>query len=208
MKHWKKYKATEYFSDLQIPETWDTIEDFVEWYMQSKMPLMIPWDAEVIRTDDATAICIFKKPPYMIELYLIHPGMSIPYHAHPDMEVITMSLGGGSMAPKNEVNTSVVWGETANKLNSNEYHGGETFIRVGNGYSLLAFEKWLDPEYMISAAIQWKGQSAGPIQEKLVTDRFAKKYNKDVTIKPGFIDISKPSINDNTDNEDTGNTTE
>ena len=189
----KLYPSEKYFQDLIVPDTWATLEDFKEWFMQSKMPMQVPWNAEVIRTDDATALCIFRKPPYMIELYLIHPNMSIPRHAHPDMEVITMVLGGGSMHPKTSINTGRNWGETAPKLEPGQEHGGETFTKVGNGYALLAFEKWLDTSHMISAAVQWKGESAGPIQEQMVRDRFASKYNKEVLVKPGYIDISQPN---------------
>lgn len=193
------YNSTEYYKDLVIPESWDSLEEFVSWYMDSKMPLMIPWDAEVIRSDDATAICIFRKPPYMIELYLIFPEQVIPYHSHPKMEVITMSLGGGSMSPKTGVNTSKSWGNLDPLLKPGEYHGADTLPMVGNGHALLAFEKWLDPEdKMTSAAIQWKGKSAGPVQEKTVIDRYAKRFNKSVLVKPGYIDITQPAESDQT----------
>ena len=59
---WKKISPLEYFKEVTIPDSWETIEDFTNWYLAQRMPLMIPWDAEVIRTDDATAICIFRKP--------------------------------------------------------------------------------------------------------------------------------------------------
>ena len=187
------YNPVDYFKNLTIPDTWDTLEDFVKWYMEdAKMPLMVPWDAEVIRSDDATAICIFRKPPYMIELYLIHPAMVIPYHAHPNMEVITMTLGGGSMSPKTDANTGRNWGVVHPILQPGEYHGGETFPMAGNGHALLAFEKWLDGTEMTSAAIQWRGVSAGPIQEKTVVDRYIKRFNRSALVKPGFIDITQP----------------
>lgn len=189
----KTFEPTEYFQDLVVPESWDTLEDFVDWYMASKMPIQIPWNSEVVRTDDATAICLFRKPPYMIELYLIHPYMTIPYHCHPDMEVITMSMGGGSMFPRTSVNTSKNWGQASEKLMPGQYHGGEGFTKIGNGYALLAFEKWLDTSHMISAAVQWKGASAGPIHEKMVTDRYVNRFDKNILIKPGYIDITAPN---------------
>lgn len=184
---WKKFNSSEFFKDLHIPEDWDTLEDFVNWFMESKIPIMIPWNATVIRSDDAVAICIFRKGQYQVEFYLEYPEMYIRRHAHPRMEVITMDLGGGGMSPRNENNTSRVWGDAYTKLPAGEFHGGDTGSILSNGFCTLAFQKWEDPTEMTSAAIQWKGEIQGPIQEELI-----KRNKKNVHILPDYADISLP----------------
>lgn len=67
-----------YYDNYVIPDDWDTLEDFVTWFTESKFPVVIPWDAEVRRTDDATTICLFRKGRYQVEIYLIYPGWVIP----------------------------------------------------------------------------------------------------------------------------------
>lgn len=189
---WKQYDSTEFFNGVVIPDDWDTLEDFVDWYMESKTPMMIPYNAEVIRSDDAVAICLFRKGKYQVEFYLEYPRMYIRKHAHPRMEVITMELGGGGLSPRQDNNTSKVWGTTRKKLMPGEYHGGDSATILSNGFCTLAFQKWENPEEMSSAAIHWKGDLQGPIQAKLIKDHLP-----DAVVKGDYADVSGsiPDIN-------------
>ena len=170
---WKQFNATDFFKNLYIPDDWDNLESFVEWYMESKIPIMIPWDANVIRSDDAVAICIFKKGNYQVEFYLEYPEMYIRKHAHPRMEVIVMDIGGGGLTPRqNESNVSMLWGRAYQKLNPGDYHGGDTSSILSNGFVTLAFQRWENQEEMTSAAILWKGELQGPLQAKLIKEHY------------------------------------
>jgi hypothetical protein len=182
---WKSIPPEQYFKSLIIPESWNTIEEFVDWYMTSRMPLMIPWDAKIIQTDDATAISIFKKPPYQIEMYLIYSNKIVPQHAHPNMEVITMMLGGGKNTTKSITGVSSSWGLISENLKNGETHGGATREFSNGEYAILSFEKWPDNVEITSAAINWKGNTAGPIQEELI-----KLNNPTAFVKSGYADVS------------------
>lgn len=185
-KIWKQFSATDFFANLDIPEDWDSLEDFVDWYMGSKIPLIIPWNAEVIRSDDAVAICIFRKGNYQVEFYLEYPEMYIRKHAHPRMEVIVMDLGGGSTTPKqNDIDVSRLWGRAYEKLSPGEYHGGDSGSLISGGFVTLAFQRWENPEEMTSAAIQWKGEIQGPLQSKLIKEHFP-----NASIEDNYVDIS------------------
>lgn len=183
-KVWKQWDSSKYFANINIPDDWATIEDFVEWYVDSRMPMMIPYNAEVIRSDDACAVCVFRKGQYQVEFYLEYPEMYIRKHAHPRMEVITMQLGGGSLSPAQENGTSVVWGQAAPNLMPGQYHGGESGPVIGNGFVTLAFQKWQNPEEMTSAAIHWKGELQGPIQAKLIKD-----HQPDALVESDYADV-------------------
>lgn len=185
---WKKIDPKDYFSHIKIPDDWDTLENFVDWYLDSKMPMMIPFNAEVIRSDDACAVCIFRKGNYQVEFYLEYPEMWIRKHAHPRMDVIVMQLGGGYTGPKDTHGVSKTWGDLAVNLKAGEYHGGDTVVQVNDGFVTLAFQRWEDPEEMTSAAIQWKGELQGPIQEELI-----KRNKKNVHVRPGYADVSLPN---------------
>jgi hypothetical protein len=181
-----KWPITIQYPNLEIPEDWDTLEDFVEWYMNTGKPICVPWDAPVIRTDDATAIQIFKHKRYMVEMYLIHPFKAIPTHCHPGMEVITVSIGGGKIMGDSALyGTSYKCGLTSPKLLSGEYHGGKP-TENGLGFMILSFEKWITDAPMISAAIQWKGDTAGPIHDNLI-----KFIYPDASIGPNKADITR-----------------
>lgn len=182
---WKKINPNEFFSHITIPEDWDSLENFVDWYIENKMPLMIPFDAEIIRSDDACAVCIFKKGNYQVEFYLEYPEMWIREHCHPRMEVIVMHLGGGSGAPKDEYSVSKTWGTTSKKLLPGEYHGGVTSTMTMNGFITLAFQRWENPEEMSSAAVQWKGEIQGPVQRELI-----KHKKKNALITDTYADVT------------------
>lgn len=185
-KVWKQWDSAKYFANINIPDDWSSLEDFVEWYLDARMPMMIPYNAEVIRSDDACAICVFRKGQYQVEFYLEYPEMYIRKHSHPRMEVITMRLGGGSLSPPQSNGTSTVWGAAAPNLKPGQFHGGEPGPIIGDGFITLAFQKWEIPEEMTSAAVQWVGELQGPIQEKLI-----KRYYPDALTSPGYIDITK-----------------
>lgn len=167
----KKYDYDEYFSNLEVPETWETLEDFVDWYMRSKMPLRIPADSIISVTDNATAITTFKHKNYQVEMYIIHPASTIDFHYHPDMEVIQMLVGdtNGSLEK---------WGGAGVKTKPKMGHGNPE-DQAGNGLVLMVFEKWLNNAPITSAAIQWKGPVPGPKQEALIT-----KYYPNAVVRP------------------------
>ena len=178
-----QYSASEYFASISIPETWASLEEFIEWYMNAKMPMIVPWDAKVMRTDDATAISIFRHYPYQVELYLIHPNQTIPVHSHPDMEVITMVLGGGKLyKPGEYLNCGKEWGKLTEKLVFPDEHGGK-FTDSADGYVLLSFEKWLNNKNISSASVQWKGHTAGPVHDQLIM-----KHDPSSLIESGYAD--------------------
>lgn len=184
-KIWKKIDSEEYFNNIKIPNTWKTLEDFVNWYLDCRMPMMIPWDSEVIVTDDAAAISLFRKHPYQVELYLIHPKKFVPRHAHPELEVITMYLDGGKSSKPNKLRIGSNWGLLYDKISNDETHGGTTSTQFSQGYCLIAFEKWPENLNITSAAVQWRGELAGPIQEKLI-----KKYYPHAQIDNNFADVT------------------
>ena len=189
-KYWKVIDPSVYFENIVIPDDWKTLEDFVDWYLDARMPFMVPHNAEVIRSDDAVAICIFKKSHYQVEFYLEFPHMDIPRHSHPDMEVIIMDLGGGSASPRHKIGLSTNWGLVEKKILSGNEHGGSTTGIISKGKCFLAFQRWDNIKEMSSAAIQWKGTTAGPVQEQLIRDN-----KKHAFVESGYADVSKVSSN-------------
>jgi len=153
----KKYRVEDIYKDLVIPDTWDTLEEFVEWYMTvARMPILVPHESEVIQSDDAAAICIFKKGAYQVEFYLQYPKLEILEHSHPDMEVIIVDLAGGNQGEKSFFGVSSRWGNTFSKLNNGDYHSSQKFEHANGGIT-LAFQKWINSDKQFSAASNWKG---------------------------------------------------
>lgn len=188
---WKQINAEDYFKQVEIPDDWASLEDFVDWYCGQRMPMMIPWNADVIRSDDAVAICLFRKGHYQVEFYIEYPNMYIYKHSHPRMEVITMTMGGGGTWKPNEdstTNTSHVWGALTSKLTNGNYHGGDSQSGTGNGFVILAFQRWENPEEMTSAAVQWKGELQGTWQAELIKKHYPDAY---VNVDKNYADVTR-----------------
>jgi hypothetical protein len=162
------------YPNLVIPETWPNVDEFADWWLRSGMPIMFQEKAEVFLSDDATAIALFRKDRFQVELYLIHPHPTVPVHEHPDVEVIKIRLDGRK------------YPYLSNTLHNGEAHGaGMRLEAEERGYPLLAIQHWLTREPSTIASM-WKGETVGPLQESLI-----KRFNPDAFVKSGYADITK-----------------
>ena len=157
----KQYNFEDYFSSLTIPETWDTLEDFLEWFMDSRMPWIIPEDSEVYVTDNASSIILFRHDLYQVELYINYPKTKAPLHGHPGMDLITMQVG--RMNP-------IQWAHSSKVLTSGKRHSANFASEKGTVF--LTFEKWIPGIPMTSASVNWSGRTVGPVHEKLIKRHF------------------------------------
>lgn len=175
-----------FFGHIDIPSGWESIEAFADWYMGRGAPLMVPWDAEVIASDDATAVCLFRKAPFQVELYLVHPNIAVPVHSHPGMEALVIRLGGGCLGERLDNGLSSEWGMNCGKTKEDQTHGGRGLGFSPKGYAMLTFQKWPDGVPLTSAAVHWKGDTAGPKQDAII-----KRHHPQAIAVPGFADISR-----------------
>lgn len=161
-------------SELNIPDTWDNVQEFAEWWMRSGMPMMFPPNPEVFLSDDATAISIFRKGRFQVEMYLIHPQPKVPEHEHPGVEVIKMSLTHREMPIMSNV------------LKDGESHGAGVRVEGESiGFPLIAFQHWLTREPTTIASM-WKGKTVGPLQEALI-----KRFNPNAYVIDGYADVTR-----------------
>jgi hypothetical protein len=166
----KIWNQQEYFSHIEIPETWKDVTEFADWYMSVKMPLMLPVGSPVYVTNNATAFVMFKKGQYQVEMYIVYGKSMTSNHSHPGMDVITMQIGN--------MNSSI-WGMYSPVLESGQSHSAD--FTGADGAVFLTFEKWEDESLMSSASVNWNGQTSGPIHDELI-----KKYRPDIFVEDGY----------------------
>jgi hypothetical protein len=177
----------DYYMGIKIPESWNTLEDFFNWFiLDAKMPLMIPWNANIIRGDDFTAISIFRRGQYQVELYLEHPALYIRPHCHPNVETITMQLGGGEQFPSQEnYNMSTRWGTIDWKRPAGLMHGDDPSGERFAGCCLLSFQKWIHNEPVTSVATHWKGTTSGMLHDSIIREQYPAMF-----VQNGYADVS------------------
>jgi hypothetical protein len=162
------------YANLIIPETWNDVKEFADWWIAIGMPIMFPKNSEVFLSDDATAICLFRKDKFQVELYLIHPQPFVPAHEHPGVEVIKMRLGNRDIPMMSDV------------LKDGHSHGaGFRLEGEDKGFPLIAFQHWLEGEPSTIAS-KWKGPTAGPMHDSLI-----KRFNPTAHVTAGYADITK-----------------
>ena len=165
------------YPNLTVPDTWSNVEEFANWWISSGMPILIPEDAEVFLSDDATAVSLFRKGRFQVELYLIHPHPKVPVHGHPDVEVIKVRLSGRKRPYLSNV-----------LRNGGEHGAGMRLESEEKGYPLLAIQHWLSKEPTTIASM-WKGKTVGPLQDELI-----KRFNPDAHVADGYADTTSGTI--------------
>jgi len=161
----KKYNFEDYKSKFIIPETWDSLDEFIEWYMTSGMPFMMPIGSEVYRTENATSIIMFRQGRYQVELYVNDPLSIVSEHAHPDMDLIIIPVGR-----MYENGWSHAWGRTSELLKAGDTHDGN--FNNPKGTVFLTFEHWKEGVEMTSASANWSGPTVGTQHDALILKHY------------------------------------
>ena len=160
-------------SSVDVPETWASLEDFANWYLDQRLPYQIPANAELFRTDDASALCVFRHGQFQVELYFIDDVFRVKAHAHPGVEVLQLSM----------VSPGLPFGSPMNHIRSGEFHGGRG--RPDDPSlpgSILAFERWDEGLPPTTVAARWHGPLVGPLHRAIVT-----RFYPDAKIVDGYV---------------------
>lgn len=167
-----------YISYLNIPDNWNTVEEYANWYMNSKIPIHIPADSEVYRTEFSTSIIVFRHKNFQTELYLTMPNATAK-HAHPGINITQCQIGA--------MNVHGLLGHLSPTLYSGEYHEPH-FENCKNGAVFLAHQHWQNACIkMCSATVVWKGRTDGPEHIKLI-----QKYKPNVFVDVNnYVDITR-----------------
>lgn len=160
---------------ISIPDSWDTVEEFCDWYITNGMPINFPKNVEIFSTDDATSVCLFRKGQFQVELYLISPNPNVPIHEHPNVEAIEVRLDN---------TTDTIYGEVLRKGHS---HGpGIRMMAEERGFPLISVQKWLDGISPTTISTRWKGKTVGPKHDELI-----KRFYPETLVLNGYADVTK-----------------
>lgn len=164
---------------IQIPDTWESVEEFCNWYLDNNLPIYYDKPPEIFLSDDATAFCMFKKGQYQVEMYLIHPVPNVNLHEHPGVQVIKVRI--------NNAENGQMSCDTSETLQNGKAHGGGFIPEAASiGFPLLAIQKWDDGIEPTTVAAQWRGRTVGPLQEALI-----KRFHPTSLVISGYADVTK-----------------
>lgn len=158
---------------------WETVEEFAEWYKENGFPFLPPQDNAIFRTNNASAVVLYRKGQFQAELYIGDPSCTTPEHSHPGVESIIMYISGDGETTinskaiidpkpywdmKNLDGSSVLFKQSL-RLNPEDTHGLTTGPR---GFAFFSIEKWPDGIDPSSVAAHWEGETTGDIHDAAI----------------------------------------
>lgn len=158
---------------------WNTVEEFAKWYEDEGFPIRPPQHNSIFRTNNASAVVLYREGQFQAEMYIGDPNSLTPEHSHPGIESIIVYLSGEGSTSVNEkeianpaphfnaVNpdgTSVLFKQKV-RIHPNDTHGLMTY---GKGFAFYSIEKWPEGVTPTSVTVHWHGETTGNIHDKVV----------------------------------------
>ena len=158
---------------------WNTVEEFAQWYEEQGFPIRPPQQNSIFRTNNASAVVLYREGQFQVEMYIGDPNTLTPEHSHPGVESMIMYLSGEGSTTVNSkevadprpyfnmINpdgTSVLFKQKL-RLNPADSHGLKTYDR---GFAFFSIEKWPDGVDLTSVAAHWEGETTGDIHNKII----------------------------------------
>jgi len=159
---------------------WNTVEQFAKWYEENNFPIRPPQNNAIFRTNNASALVLFREGQFQVELYIGDPNSITPEHSHPGVKSIIMFLSGegnttvnGNFVADptpyfnkvNEDGTSILFKQKIT-VDPNDTHGLTTYNR---GFAFLSIEQWPEELKPSSVTLHWEGETTGDIHASLIT---------------------------------------
>lgn len=176
----KKLQAK--LDSINIPNTWDSLKDFAQWYIENNYPIRVPENARVYPTDVSYSCCVFRQDVYQVEIYLAKPNFSSSKHTHP-FEQLIIFLGGHLSGANQNSQTIGSLGEPITSASSStiphkQFGRVSSILTPGNwhsisghdqGFIFFNLQRWSDAKQMTSAVVEYNGDSLGTIHDSIKT---------------------------------------
>ena len=158
---------------------WNTVEEFAQWYEEQGFPIRPPQHNSIFRTNNASAVVLFREGQFQVEMYIGDANSVTPEHNHPEVESIIMYLSGEGSTTVNSKEvadptpyfnmtnpdgTSVLFKQRL-RVNPTDTHGLRTYNR---GFAFFSIEKWPDGIQPTSVAAHWEGETTGSIHDTII----------------------------------------
>lgn len=165
---------------LQIPKTWENLEQFALWYKRNNFPIRPPADGRTYATEQTFSWVVFRQGRFQAEMYFAKPNTISTKHSHPFDQIIIF-LGGKMSGSRGTEGWSTLgdkdtlpegynmdlpgpdYGKIGRKLNSGEWHLLEAF---DSGFCFIVCQDWGDISPS-SAIVAYDGPAFGEEHKNL-----------------------------------------
>ena len=155
---------------------WSNVTEFKQWWLKSR-PLRPPFDQASFITDLAYSLCLYRGGAFQIELYILKPDSTAPFHSHPGVDSTFIYLGGNlefgledgtfpdlsEFQKAKENGAHMLLGKSADAPDG-MLHSVRTFKEGG---AFLSFEHWKEKE-PDSVVLNWTGEPDGKVHAQVL----------------------------------------
>ena len=153
---------------MNIPDTWQTLQEFTNWYRDNNYPIRVPDNVQIYPTDVSYSVCVFRQDVYQVEMYIAKPEFMSTKHSHPFEQQIIF-LGGELWGNRQNGRLQILNSKDKNRIGDvlpmNNWH------QVGSGSQGFVFfncQKWPSRESMTSAVVEYNGDALGELHKKII----------------------------------------
>ncbi len=166
--------------DITIPDTWETLEEFAQWFKDNGFPMRVPADMRIYVTDHSYSCVVFRQDVYQAELYMIAPDKPGSPHTH-DFENLSIPLwghiSGWSRTPDRYNHLCLPSSIIDKNLPHPESRKIGTSLKIGEAHNIdtheqgclmYVMQKWNSLDEMTSAVIQYNGKPMWPLHAQII----------------------------------------
>ena len=165
---------------INIPDDWDSLDEFAEWYRDAGYPILPPADTKIYVGDCSYSTIVFRKGRFQAEFYLVAPNSSTKLHTHNHASkfvVLAGSMEGYKTDPTDFVRVGKRYSPAGKDdvdpdfgiIGQTDYAGDLHGLRtLEHGVTFFNLEMWPEDIVPTSALVEYEGPSMGPEHEKIM----------------------------------------
>lgn len=194
-----------------MKEEFADVTEFLHYFLENTDCLLsVPSNTGPIihKAQDTTALVVYRKGQFQVELIIQPPDTFIPEHVHPNIDSYEVGLGGSMCLSRNgnwivnetiDIQTRPVPDEE-NVLNHNRKRGAAIRVKPGDihggcfaelGGVFYSVQHWLNGVKPTSVAHDYSGKVLGPDHE--VKDGMTKYVKQDLTWRDAASKADNPA---------------
>lgn len=166
----------------------DVLKQFCDQFLQ-KAPVIgaVPFAGAVSRIEDVTAILLYRRDQFQVQMFVVPEGTIIPEHAHPNVDSFEVYVGGNiqlSLDGKHVYSPSILF-ENKGPLKLASRRGERVRVRPGQihgatigagGAVFLSVQHWLNGVAPHCVGSDYDGVAMG--EDHLAKVKFGKATTK------------------------------
>ena len=153
----------------------DDLSAFADWYLrEGPRHIKPPAQDTMMHVEGLTGLCVYRNPPFQVELFLVRPNVFIPQHIHPNVDSYEVFLYGMEFVVDTQVvipyedRLNPAWYHHTFRILPNCYHGGRSGPEGG---AFMSIQHWLNDTVPTHVGDDWAGNTMGKNHNRYIEEK-------------------------------------